>query len=64
MRLSTEATWRRVASPSANDHGASKTPSGASDCLTGCNEWLEWRRADGRTLQALERDTVAGMGNA
>ena len=37
-----------------------KTPSGASDCLTGgnTNGWLEWRRADGRTLQELERLAV------
>jgi hypothetical protein len=37
-----------------------KTPSGASDCLTGgnTNGWLEWRRADGRTLQELERSAV------
>ena len=37
-----------------------KTPSGASDCVTGgnTNGWLEWRRGDGRTLQELERETV------
>lgn len=37
-----------------------KTPSGASDCLSGgnTNGWLEWRRADGRTLQELERAPV------
>jgi len=37
-----------------------KTPSGASDCLTGgnTNGWLEWRRADGRTLGEVERVAV------
>lgn len=36
-----------------------KSPSGASDCLTGgsTNGWIEWRRADGKTLQQLERDS-------
>lgn len=37
-----------------------KTPSGASDCVTGgtTNGWVVWKRTDGRTLQDVERDTV------
>lgn len=37
------------------------SPSGASAvvCGTTCNGWLDWKNADGATLQDLKRKTVA-----
>jgi hypothetical protein len=47
------------------DH-AFKTPSGASDCVTGgnTNGWIDWRRSDGRSLQDIERAKVEASEDA